>query len=122
MARGKKSKKAEPAPVVVKKAGKKRSKKEFKYRTPIKRICKDANILMVNRDGLQIVEGAYREILRGLFNHTDAMMKNNKHRLTKDTARRVFIGYMDTLDAANETCAGALEHADTALKSLYPAE
>lgn len=100
----------------------KKHKRSSSQRTYIKRVCKASDLLMVNRDGLQLVEGAYRDFLTGLLNHTEIMMRDNKHRLTRDTARLAFIGYMDKLGAPTETTQEALEHADSAIKSLYPAE
>lgn len=96
-----------------------KAKKRGSLRTFIKRICKDADIPMVNRDGLKIVEGAYHQLMSGLIGHTNAMLKDNKRRLTRKTARLAFIGYMDTLGAGDEICQEALERADSATESLF---
>lgn len=123
MARAKKTKSTPPPPPAVlpkKTAGKR--KPSGSQRTYIKRVCKDSDLSMVNRDGLQIVEGAYRDFLTGLLNHTETMIRDDKRRLTRETGRLAFIGYMDKLGAATETTQEALERADTALKNLFPSE
>lgn len=104
---------------VKKTAGK---RKVRSLRRHIKRICKDASISTVNKDGLHIVEGTFRNILSGVIDHTAKMLENDKRRLTHKTATLAFIGYMDSLGAPDDICREALERADTAKASLFVGE
>jgi histone H3/H4 len=99
--------------------GKKKRSKTRTLRTPIRRICKDASIHSINKDALDIVEGAFKSTLDGLIEHTVQMLENDKHRLTHKTATLAFIGYMNSVGAADDICREALERADTAKQNLF---
>lgn len=129
MARGKKQedkKKAIKKEVIPEKVAAKagppkgsRKKRIFKPRflKPVRRLCKDLDIIIPSRDGQEVVEGVYERFAGDFMNHLNKFA-GVKKTITHDTIKLAFIGYMDALGVSDEISRAALERSDTAVGNL----
>ena len=123
MVKGKKTVPLAPpvaASAPAKSAGVKRKSRKQSNRIYIGRVCKELDIHTPNRDGFELLNGAYGALLRGFLAHVKHM-SGGKKTIARKTIRLAFIGYMDSLGASDEIVQEALERADAALVALFPA-
>lgn len=103
---------------VKKTVHKKTRSNKFKYRTHIKRLCKDLNIPRVNKDGSQFMDESVQSFIDGLLRHMSVMLADTNKTLTQKTARLAFASYMENLGAPEELLKAALAKSDKAMEKL----
>lgn len=101
-------------------AGKKRThrKAALKYKTTLKRLCKVLKVPQLNKDAMQIANGAIESFLSSLLQHLANMYADTNKTLTQKSVRLAFIAQMEKQGVLVGTSKGALERADAAIVAL----
>lgn len=102
---------------VIKKKKRSRDNK-LKYRTHVKRLCKDLNIPRVNKDGSHFMDNVVQDFIDGLIRHISVMLADTNKTLTQKTARLAFVSYMENLEAPEALLKSALAKSDKAIEKL----